>query len=181
MITGTPVASASAMAPGPALVTVTSHARISSGMKSTNPSTSVGVAKWTRARRRRSRSLRPHTATTCQGWDSQARTRTCFKSWPAPAAPPMARTVNRRSSRPKRRRSALFSPGAGGRNRRSTGRPKSLILSAGTRRLSATLRASSVGAMTRSALLNVHPRWKSTRSVMTVISARGRPLRWIAW
>ena len=32
MITGTPVASASAIAPGPALVTATSHARMSSGM-----------------------------------------------------------------------------------------------------------------------------------------------------
>ena len=100
---------------------------------------------------------------------------------PTPAAPPMTRTVNRCSSRPNRRRSACFSPGAGGRNRRSTGRPSSLTRSAGTRRRSATRRARSVGATTRSAWLNVQPRWKSTRSVITVIRARGRPLFRIAW
>src|SRR5207247_9384482 len=57
----------------------------------------------------------------------------------------------------------------------------SFTRSPGTRRRRATLRASSVGATTRSAWLKVHPRWKSTRSVMTVISARGRPLLRIAW
>src|SRR5207253_612279 len=40
---GRPVARASAIAPGPALVTTRSQARISSGMYSTKPNTSIGV------------------------------------------------------------------------------------------------------------------------------------------
>src|SRR6266704_3365183 len=85
--TGTPVARASAIAPGPALVTTTSLARSSSGMKSTKPRTSVGVAKRTRARRRRSFSLRPQTATTCHCCGSHASTLTCFSRLPTPEAP----------------------------------------------------------------------------------------------
>src|SRR5581483_9647183 len=54
-----------AIAPGPAFVTTTSQARMSSGMLSTKPRTSVGVANSSSSSLRRTFSFLPQTAITC--------------------------------------------------------------------------------------------------------------------